>query len=457
MRSIAGIALGALALAIAAPAPGIAGRQSLIEGPLTLGALTTQSVKFHVPGDWMARPRLEGRLVVSGGRGNDIEAYVLRDADLEAWEKGGTVTALHASGRRDTIDFDVLLPGPGAYVIVLSNRFSKVSSKKISGSLALVWDEDPSLPAGAALLSRVRFVDLAKRPGRLTLALSDADSQATVVLDPVGAEGVESYPVAVHRRDGEAIVSRTVGRYTGAIDEAGTVDLHGQGVRDGFIVGTSSDGAGRWRNLVVICPHQLGLISLSLGLGPGAPGSKRRTSANYGDARFSAEQSFLERIQSAYGGADADSAAATTGAAAPRGIFAGWMRDNAAVVDGPLTIRRLRGAPGDLGVVETTLTDGALTYTAIAGGGVVAYDAAAGVHYVVFHPTRSDAWPTVLERSGHWLAIGTRGEGVALVDLHTFHLKRIRTGTAADVVKTLDATEKGFRVNGLTTVEIPPE
>jgi hypothetical protein len=42
----------------------------------------------------------------------------------------------------------VLLPGPGAYVIVLSNRFSTLSAKQVTGSIGLLWEEDPAAARG---------------------------------------------------------------------------------------------------------------------------------------------------------------------------------------------------------------------------------------------------------------------------------------------------------------------
>jgi hypothetical protein len=78
--------VGSLAVLAAGSAAALPNRQTVFEGPLRIGALTLQTVRFEVPGAWMIAPRLEGRIVAKGGRGNDVELLVLRAADLPDWE-----------------------------------------------------------------------------------------------------------------------------------------------------------------------------------------------------------------------------------------------------------------------------------------------------------------------------------------------------------------------------------
>ena len=80
------------------------------------------------------------------------------------------------------------------------------------------------------------------------------------------------------------------------------MDLHGDGDQDVLIVGAGSDSAGTRRDLVLVCPRQLASLSLSLVWARGSETSPPtvRYGDGYAQARFAAEQSFLERIAGAY-------------------------------------------------------------------------------------------------------------------------------------------------------------
>jgi hypothetical protein len=246
----------------------------------------------------MRNPRVRGRLEVSGGGAKDIDVLVLREPDLDPWEKNQTVTPLHAARRATTVDLDVPLPGPGRYVVVLSNRFSKLTKKQVAGEVQLTWDDDPSLPTGDELRKQVRFLDLPSTPGRQVVPVKDADSAQAVLLERA-ATGIPS--ISVRRRQGNESRVTQVGRYMGAVHEIGVADVHGDGDRDVLIVGAASDSAGARRDLVLVCPRQAASLLLSL---IWAGGPEAAPTVRYGDdyaqARFSHEQSFLERIAGAY-------------------------------------------------------------------------------------------------------------------------------------------------------------
>ena len=295
-------------LMLAIPSTGVAGRQSIVHGPRFLRGLTFESVAFEVPGDWMRSPRIRGRIEVSGGGRKDIDVLVLRESDLVAWEKNKEVTPLHAARRVSRADLDVPLPGPGRYVVVLSNRFSKLASKEIAAGVHLTWEADPSLPTGEALRRHVRFLDIPSAGDRQVIRVNDADSVSTVILE----RSVAGLPaIAVRRRQGTEPRVTTVGRYAGRVDEIGVVDVHGEGDRDVLIVGAGSDSTGTRRDLVLVCPRQLASLTLSLVWAHGS-GSSRPTvryGNDYAQARFATEQSFLERIVAAYDRAVPDTSA----------------------------------------------------------------------------------------------------------------------------------------------------
>jgi hypothetical protein len=298
----------AVALALALPSAGLAGRQSLVTGPRSLRGLTFESVAFQVPGDWMRNPRLRGRLEVGSGGRKDVDVFVLRQDDLPAWEKGREVIPLHAARRATTIALDVPLPGPGRYVVVLSNRFSKLASKQVSGEVLLTWEDDPSLPAGEALRAQVRFLDLPPAPGRLVVPVNAADSLAVVIIEPAPAGPTGLLALQVRRR--ATPQPEIVGHWSGQIEEVGTVDLHADGDRDVLVVGSASDSSGARRDLVLVCPRQLASLTLSLVSSSASATSPPvvRYGDTYAQARFAAEQSFLERLVGAYGGAGARNA-----------------------------------------------------------------------------------------------------------------------------------------------------
>lgn len=288
-----------VALMLVMTSSAAAGRQSIVEGARFLRGLTFESVAFQVPGDWMRNPRIRGRLEVSGGGRKDVDVLVLRESDLVPWERNKDVTPLHATRRATTVQLDVPLPGPGRYVVVLSNRFSKLASKEIAAEVHLTWEDDPSLPTGEELRRQVRFLDLVSAAERHVIPVNAADSASTVVLEP-GPAGPPA--IGVHRRQGTDARVTTVGRCSLKVEELGVADVHGEGDRDVLIVGAGSDSAGTRRDLVLVCPRQLASLTLSLVWARGA--ESRRPTVRYGEgyaqARFAAEQSFLERIAGAY-------------------------------------------------------------------------------------------------------------------------------------------------------------
>jgi hypothetical protein len=274
-----------------------AGRQSIVKGPRTLRGFGFESMAFQVPGDWMRNPRVRGRLEVTGGGGRDIDVLVLREPDLDAWEKNQSVTPIHAAKRATTVDLDVPLPGPDRYVVVLSNRFSKLTKKQVAGDVLLTWDEDPSLPTGEDLRRQVRFLDLPSTAGRQVVQVMDADSVKAVILERA-ATGLAS--ISVRRRQGAEPRVTEVGRYLGTVHEIGLADVHGDGDRDVLVVGAGTDSAGARRDLMLVCPRQNASLSLSLVWPRGASAPAVRYGDDYAQARFAHEQSFLERIAGAY-------------------------------------------------------------------------------------------------------------------------------------------------------------
>lgn len=300
MRALLIASNAAIALTLAAGSA-IAGRQTLFEDPIKLSGLTVSSLRFEVPGEWMANPRLVGKLSATGGR-NDIEVVLLHAADFPKWEKKQEVTPIHEPGRVTSVDLDIALPGPGRYVLVMSNRFSKITSKQVSGDVALVWEEASSLPAGEALRKSIVFLEPPIPRDRVEVAVGGDGDATRVTFERFSSDRGAPFAIAIQRRAGDQMAVETIGRRAGDIEEIGTVDLHEGRPRDVFVVFAPLDDAVR-RDLVLVCPSQGALVSLSLvrGLGPDSSDIKVRYGETFGEARLSTEQSFLERIKSAYG------------------------------------------------------------------------------------------------------------------------------------------------------------
>jgi hypothetical protein len=126
----------------------LAGSRDLLNGSVAIPAATYQTYTFTIDGRGMLNPRVSGRLTASGGTGNDIEVYVLSDADLVNWKNGHDARTFFNSGRVTVADVHARLPDSGTYTVVVSNTFSAFTPKTVEGRLTLTWDE-PSFAQSA--------------------------------------------------------------------------------------------------------------------------------------------------------------------------------------------------------------------------------------------------------------------------------------------------------------------
>lgn len=132
-----------LLLAVALPpCPAGAGSQNILNGSVAVqsgGRLT-----YQVPvGTEMLSPRIVGRLVATGGTGNDIIVGVMTDAEYVNYANGHQGTPLYYSGQVTVADVRAAVPGAGTYVVFLDNKFSAFTPKTVAGRLQLDWDEPP--------------------------------------------------------------------------------------------------------------------------------------------------------------------------------------------------------------------------------------------------------------------------------------------------------------------------
>jgi hypothetical protein len=122
--------------------PASAGSRDILNGSVAVqsgGRLT-----YQVPvGSAQLNPRIVGRLVATGGTGNDIIIGVMTDAEYVNYANGHQGTPLYYSGQVTVADVRAALPGPGTYVVFLDNNFSAFTPKTVEGRLQLGWDEPP--------------------------------------------------------------------------------------------------------------------------------------------------------------------------------------------------------------------------------------------------------------------------------------------------------------------------
>lgn len=118
--------------------------RTIFTGSAAVEALNSTYYEVSIDSDRMTSPRLTGRLTAAGGSGNDIVVLVMSDADFMNWKNGHEVRPLFNSGQVTVADLDVALPGAGDYRLVLSNQFSSMTPKTVSGQVRLRWVQAPS-------------------------------------------------------------------------------------------------------------------------------------------------------------------------------------------------------------------------------------------------------------------------------------------------------------------------
>jgi hypothetical protein len=74
---------------------------------------------------------LTGRVLGLAGGGRDVEIFVLDEPGYRDWQHGIAPSALFESGRSSAASIAVELPSPGRYHLLLSNRYSIFTSKRV--------------------------------------------------------------------------------------------------------------------------------------------------------------------------------------------------------------------------------------------------------------------------------------------------------------------------------------
>ena len=122
--------------------------QDVLRGSVAIEAGSYQSYTLTIDQSEMTNPAVVGHVEAAGGTGNDIKVFVMSKSDYLNWKNDHPVSALYASGQVTAADVNVSLPTSGTYYVVISNAFSTLTPKTVSGTLRLTWT--PAVVAAAA-------------------------------------------------------------------------------------------------------------------------------------------------------------------------------------------------------------------------------------------------------------------------------------------------------------------
>ncbi len=257
-------------------------------------------------------------------------------------------------------------------------------------------------------------------------------------------------------KKGDGTVTQIIeDKYCGFISEVGVVDLSENENEDIFFVTESGGTGGHLISLSLINIKKEELIRLSLWFSSQATEAVTQVSrSDYFFAEdFKKEEEFLESIKYEYGyigekeiNEEKDN---------PDFAYYFWAKDNGSIEDGRINIRRYKGKRKTRASINDELREDGITYTAYFKGGVVAYDEESNEHFVLFHPDDMYSWPTVLKLTGPYLLIGTRGEGLAIINLQSFYLKRYRLSPPNDEVMSMEVLHSKIVVNEQEKIDLP--
>jgi len=262
------------------------------------------------------------------------------------------------------------------------------------------------------------------------------------------------WQITIEKGDG-TVTQIIEDEYYGFISEVGVVDLSENENEDIFFVSESGGTGGHLIALSLINIKKEELMRLSLWFSSQATEAVTQVStSDYFFAEdFQKEEEFLESIKYEYGyiGEEEINEEADN----PDFAYYFWAKDNGKIEDGRMNIRRYKGKRKTRASIEDELRKDGITYTAYFKGGVVAYDEESNEHFVLFHPDDMYSWPTVLRLTGPYLLIGTRGEGLAVINLQSFHLKRYRLSPPNDEVRSLEVRDSKIVVNEQEKIDLP--
>lgn len=247
------------------------------------------------------------------------------------------------------------------------------------------------------------------------------------------------------------------------IREIGTVDLSESGNEDVFLVWWDGGTGMHHTGLNLINTQKCEIVGLVLSFSHQATEAitEVSTTDNFHSEYFQKEREFLDSIKYEYGFVGEEEINKQKNN--PDFAYYFWAKDNGDVEDGRMNIRRYKGKHKILvgiddiidEVITHELKEESITYIAYFKGGVVAYDEQSDEHFILFHPDYMYSYIAVLKKIGPYLLIGTEGEGLVVVNVESFYLKRFRFDPPNDYVKKLEVLDSKIRINGSKEIDLP--
>jgi len=260
--------------------------------------------------------------------------------------------------------------------------------------------------------------------------------------------------ITIKRGDGSvAQIAKAFVENIYGIREIGTVDLSESGNEDVFLVwwdgGTGMDHFGL--NLINTQKCEIVGLVLSFDFQATEAITEVSTTNNFHSVDYEKEREFLESIKYEYGFIGKEEINKQSNN--PDFAYYFWAKDNGFIEDGRMNIRRYKGKCKTKASIE--LKEGNITYTSYFKRGVVAYDEESNEHFILFHPDYMYSYITVLKKIGPYLLIGTEGEGLAVVNVENFHLKRFRFDPPNDYINKLEISDLIIRINDSKEINLP--
>jgi hypothetical protein len=113
---------------------------SAINSAFTVRAAGYDFQKLTVPADSQS-VSIDGRFTATGGRGNDIEVYILNEDSFVNFQNGHQSPAFYNSGKVTQANIAANLPGGGTYYVVWNNGFSLLTPKAVQATVTLHYTD----------------------------------------------------------------------------------------------------------------------------------------------------------------------------------------------------------------------------------------------------------------------------------------------------------------------------
>jgi hypothetical protein len=307
-------------------------------------------------------------------------------------------------------------------------------------------EEDAYTPTPSP--AELEMIHLEYDPDLREFPVQMGDGQvATLLIDLPDTDTEYNYRVRLRHPDGaEQVLGCTL--WANIFSHIGFVDLYGPSDQAIVLLCTDAGTGGYGSVLTMINPHSGGAIAMHIQGVFNAidPLTTIERSANFDDPQFAAEAAYLEELKYAQNWYTDEATVAAEEDPFRYAVYR-WGQANQAIDCGPMTIERIPGHHGSGGSTNDELVDGTVTYSAYFKYAVWAYDSETDESFVVFHPDDSYCWPTELRKDGDWLLINTRGEGLMLIHVPTWHLWR--TGVHVYQIEEFAVSEQYgfFRIN----------